>query len=80
MATKFEIERFNGRNFSLWKLKIKGILRKDGCLAAINERPSDFTYNNKWNEMDENAIADLHLALANEELSSIKEKKTTKEI
>ncbi|KAK8574965.1 hypothetical protein V6N12_062642 [Hibiscus sabdariffa] len=80
MATKFEIERFNGRNFSLWKLKIKAILRKDGCLAASSERPTDFTNNNKWNEMDENAIADLHLALADEVFSSIEEKKTTKEI
>ncbi|KAK8999471.1 hypothetical protein V6N11_070634 [Hibiscus sabdariffa] len=80
MATKFEIERFNGRNFSLWKLKIKAILRKDGCLAAISGRPTYFTYNKKWNEMDENVIADLHLALANELLSSIEEKKTTKEI
>ncbi|KAK8991373.1 hypothetical protein V6N11_062388 [Hibiscus sabdariffa] len=80
MATKFEIERFNGRNFSLWKLKIKAILRKDGCLVAISERPTDFTDNNKWNEMDENAIADLHLALADEVLSSIEEKKTAKEI
>ncbi|KAK8976639.1 hypothetical protein V6N11_057239 [Hibiscus sabdariffa] len=56
------------------------ILRKDGCLAAINERPTDFIDNNKWNEMDENAIADLHLALADEVLSSIEEKKTAKEI
>ncbi|KAL4283007.1 hypothetical protein GQ457_16G004330 [Hibiscus cannabinus] len=59
---------------------IKAILRKDGCLAAISERPTDFTDNNKWNEMDENAIADLHLALADEVLSSIEEKKTAKEI
>ncbi|KAK9016779.1 hypothetical protein V6N11_079273 [Hibiscus sabdariffa] len=80
MATKFEIERFNRRNFSLWKLKIKAILRKDGCLVAISERPTDFTDNNKWNETDENAIADLHLALADEVLSSIEEKMTTKEI
>ncbi|KAL4271938.1 hypothetical protein GQ457_13G028490 [Hibiscus cannabinus] len=80
MVTRFEIERFNGRNFSLWKLKIKAILRKDGCLAAISERPTDFTDNKKWNEMDENSIADLHLALADEVLSSIEEKKTAKEI
>ncbi|GMI82021.1 hypothetical protein HRI_001871400 [Hibiscus trionum] len=80
MATKFDIEKFNGRNFSLWKLKIKAILRKNGCLAAISEWPTDFTDNKKWNEMDENAIADLHLALADEVLSSIEEKKTTKEI
>ena len=80
MATKFEIEKFNGRNFSLWKLKIKAILRKDGCLAAISVRPTEITDDKKWSEMDENAVADLHLALADEVLSSIEEKKTAKEI
>ncbi|KAE8695131.1 hypothetical protein F3Y22_tig00110733pilonHSYRG00089 [Hibiscus syriacus] len=66
MATKFDIEKFNGRNFSLWKLKMKVILRKDGCLAAINERPVDFSDENKWIEMDGNAMANFHLALADE--------------
>ncbi|KAE8707674.1 hypothetical protein F3Y22_tig00110377pilonHSYRG00029 [Hibiscus syriacus] len=80
MATKFDIEKFNGRNFSLWKLKMKAILRKDGCLAAINERPVDFIDDIKWNEMDGNAMANFHLALADEVLSSIEEKKTAKEI
>ncbi|KAE8686521.1 Protein STRUBBELIG-RECEPTOR FAMILY 1 [Hibiscus syriacus] len=80
MTTKFDIEKFNGRNFSLWKLKMKAILRKDGCLAAINERPVDFTDDNKWNEMDGNAMANFHLALTDEVLSSIEEKKTAKEI
>ncbi|KAE8670544.1 hypothetical protein F3Y22_tig00112127pilonHSYRG00101 [Hibiscus syriacus] len=80
MATKFDIEKFNGRNFSLWKLKMKAILRKDMCLAAINERPVDFADDIKWNKMDGNAMANFHLALADEVLSSIEEKKTTKEI
>ncbi|KAE8725167.1 Eukaryotic translation initiation factor 3 subunit E [Hibiscus syriacus] len=80
MATKFDIEKFNERNFSLWKLKMKAILRKDGCLAAINERPVDFADDIKWNEMDGNAMANFHLALADEVLSSIEEKKTAKEI
>ena len=47
--TKFEIEKFNGRNFSLWKLKIKAILKKNGCLAAISVRPAYFIDNKKWN-------------------------------
>jgi hypothetical protein len=61
-------------------LKIKAILRKDNCLAAISERPANFTNDNKWNKMDENAIVNLHLALADGVLSSIEEKKTAKEI
>ncbi|KAE8683472.1 hypothetical protein F3Y22_tig00111208pilonHSYRG00305 [Hibiscus syriacus] len=59
---------------------MKVILRKDGCLAAISERPVDFTDDNKWIEMDGNAMANFHIALANEVLSSIEEKKTAKEI
>jgi len=80
MAAKYEIERFNGSNFSLWKMRIKAILRKDNCLAAIGDRPAEITNNAKSNEMDGNAIANIHLALADEVLSSVAEKKTAKEI
>nr|KYP42748.1 Retrovirus-related Pol polyprotein from transposon TNT 1-94 [Cajanus cajan] len=79
MAAKFEIEKFNGNNFSLWKLKIRAILRKDNCLKAIEGRPSDIT-DEKWREMDDNAVANLHLAMADSVLSSIAEKTTAKEI
>ena len=71
MAAKYEIENFNMSNFSLWKLKIRAIMRKDNRLAAINERPANFTDDAKWNEMDGNAIANLHLAVADGVLSSI---------
>nr|GEW42722.1 retrovirus-related Pol polyprotein from transposon TNT 1-94 [Tanacetum cinerariifolium] len=79
MATKYRIEKFNGNSFSLWKLNMKAILRKDKCLAAIGERPADVT-DDKWEEMDGNAISNLHLALADGVLSSIEEKRTAKEI
>ncbi|KAE8697637.1 putative tRNA ligase [Hibiscus syriacus] len=59
---------------------MKAILRKDGCLAAINERPVDFADDIKWNEMDENDMTNFHLALVDEVLLSIEEKKTAKEI
>jgi len=79
MATKFKIEKFNGSNFSLWKLKIRAVLRKDNCLGTIDERPADIT-DQKWKEMDGNAVANLHLAMADSVLSSIAEKKSAKEI
>jgi hypothetical protein len=79
MATKFKIEKFNGSNFSLWKLKIRAVLRKDNCLDAIDGRPADIT-DQKWKEMDDNAVANLHLAMADSVLSSIAEKKSAKEI
>ena len=82
MATKFKIEKFNGSNFSLWKwkMKMRAILLKDNCLLAIGDRPAEITDDNKWKEMDGNAVANLHLALADGVLSSIAEKKTAKEI
>ncbi|TYK16527.1 hypothetical protein E5676_scaffold21G003420 [Cucumis melo var. makuwa] len=80
MMTKFKIEKFNGTNFSLWKLKMKAISRKDNCLEAIDKRPAEITDDNKWNEMDGNAMANIHLALADNVLSSIEEKKIAKEI
>ena len=47
MATKYEIEKFKGNNFSLWKMRIKAVLRKDNCLAAIGERPDEITDDGK---------------------------------
>jgi len=79
MTTRYVIERFNGKIFSLWKLKMKAILRKDNYLEAIEEKPEGIT-DKKWKEIDNNAIENLHLALADAVLSSIAEKTTTKEI
>jgi len=47
MAAKYEIERFKMSNFSLWKMRIKAILKKDNCLAAIRDRPTEITNNAK---------------------------------
>jgi len=52
---------------------MKAILRKDNCLAAIEERPASIT-EQKWKEMDNNGIANLHLALVDAVLSNIMEK------
>ena len=79
MAAKYEIEKFNGNNFSLCKMKMKAVLRKNNCLVAIGERSMKII-DDKWNEIDGNAISDLHLALADGVLSSVAKKNTAKEI
>ena len=48
-------------------------------LAAIDKRPEGIT-DAKWEETNGNAVANLHLAVADEVLSSIAEKKSAKEI
>ena len=80
MAAKFDIEKFNESKISLWKIKIKAILRKDNYLAVIGERHAEITDDKRWDEMDGNAVANLHQALADEVLLSIEEKKSDKEI
>ena len=40
----------------------------------------EITNDDKWNEMDDNTIADLHLSLADGVLSSVEEKNIAKEI
>ena len=78
MASKYKIDMFNGNTFSLWKIRIKAVLRKDNCLAAIGDKPDEILDDDKWKGMNGNAIANLHLALVDGVLSSVAEKKTTK--
>ena len=58
---------------------MRAILRKNNCLKAIGERHAEIT-DDKWNEIDGNVIADLHLTLAEWVLSSVAEEKRTKGI
>ena len=50
-------------------------MRKDNCLEAMDKRQVEITYDNKWNEMDENAMANIHLALADNVLSASRRRK-----
>ena len=60
-------------------MKTKAVLRKHHCIAAIEVRPERLA-DDKWKEIDNNTIANLHLALADSVLSSVAEKTTAKEI
>ena len=71
---------FLGSETKYYNTCILHITSKNNCLATIGERPLEMTDGDKWNEMDGNAIAYLHLALADGVLFSVAEKKTTKGI
>ena len=66
--------------FLIVENKDEGNFKENNCLAAIGERLIKITDDNKWNEMDGNAIADLHLAFIDGVLSSVAEKMIAKEI
>ncbi|EXB99767.1 hypothetical protein L484_023298 [Morus notabilis] len=53
MDENFEIDKFNGSNFTLWKMNMQAILQKDNCQAVIEERPQEITNDGKKNEMDD---------------------------
>ena len=54
---------------------MKAILREKNCMVTIGEKSMEITDDAKWNEVDSNATTDLHLALANEVLSSVERKR-----
>ena len=80
MVEIYDNEKFNRNNFSLQKMNMKVISRKNNCLTAIGEMPIEITDDDKWNEMEGNVIVDLHLTLTDGVLSNLTEKKTIKEI
>ena len=62
MATNFQIQKFKGNNFSfLVEIEDKGNPEK-GQLLTINLGKPTRIANGKWKHMDDNAIANLHLA------------------
>lgn len=77
---KYEIHKLNINNFSLWKVNLNVILRKNNYLVAIGERARVMTNETKWNEIENNAITDLYLAFADKMLCSVEEIKMVKEI
>ena len=60
-------------------MKMKAVLRKNNCLAAIGERLMEIT-DDKCNEINGNVISNLYLALADGVLFSMTEKNIAKEI
>lgn len=48
---------------------MKNVVKKNNCLVATEEKHTKIIDDARWNEIDKNAIADLHLALADEHLA-----------
>ncbi|GKU94135.1 hypothetical protein SLEP1_g7663 [Rubroshorea leprosula] len=79
-GTKFEIPRFDGSNFALWKLKMHAMLVKDGCAVAFlprEEKPEGMT-DKQFSKKDEMALANLQLALDDNVLFNVETESTAK--
>jgi hypothetical protein len=79
--SKMEIEKFNGKRFELWKLKMEDLLVErdqwitiDPCTAAIGTSVDD------WKKLDWKAKSTIRLCLSDSVLLNVLEEATTKDL
>ena len=79
-SARFEIEKFNGRNnFEIWKVKMHDLLIQQGVEKALlgkSKQPLTMT-DDEWSDIDDRALSDIWLCLADDVLFNIMSEKTT---
>ena len=73
-SARFKIEKFNGRNsFEIWKVKMHDILMQQGVAKALlGKAKQPFAMiDDEWSDMDERALSDIRLCLADDVLFNI---------
>ncbi|WVZ00942.1 hypothetical protein V8G54_027011 [Vigna mungo] len=83
MATKFDVEKFNGANdFGLWKIKMEAILIQQGCNEALKgeSKMSDTMTQEKKKKMGDKARSAIILCLGDKVLREVAKEKTAAEI
>ncbi|MCI15487.1 glutamate receptor 3.6, partial [Trifolium medium] len=79
MGSKWEIEKFTGKNdFGLWKVKVRAILTQQNCaeaLLGISNMPNTLS-NAEKNEMNDKALSVIILCLADNVLREVAKEKT----
>ena len=78
MATKFEVEVFNGQgDFLLWRKKMKAVLVQQKVAKAIDNTYTAGLSNDKKKEMDEIALSKIILHLSDSVLRKVDDMHTT---
>ena len=79
-SVRFEIEKFNGRNnFEIWKVKMHDLLVQQGVAKALlgkSKQPFAMT-DDEWSDIDDRALSDIRLCLADDVLFNIMSEKIT---
>jgi hypothetical protein len=72
MNSRFEVEKFNGKNnFELWKLKVWDLLVQQGLHKALDgNTPMSMTYDH-WEDIDARALNTIQLCLPDNVLFNI---------
>ena len=77
-----KIEKFTGKNYSLWKVQMRSLLVKQDLVLTIEgkaKKPSTMS-NEDWQKIDEKAMASIFLSLAKNVLFNVSNEKSTKEV
>ena len=74
-SSKFEIEKFSGKNnFELWKIKMRDLLVQQGLQKALDgkrKRPVTMS-DDDWEDLDARALSTIRLCLADDVLFNIR--------
>jgi hypothetical protein len=82
-STKFEVEKFNGKNnFSLWQRRLKDLLIQQGVHKGLLEKVKkpEKMDNDVWEEMDAKAASAIHLNLLDEVIHNVIDEDNAKSI
>jgi hypothetical protein len=83
VSTKFEVEKFNGKNnFSLWQRRLKDLLIQQGVHKGLLEKAKkpEKMDNDVWEEMDAKAASAIHLNLLDEVIHNVIDEDNAKSI
>ena len=79
--SKMEIEKFNGKSFELWKLKIEELLMdKDQWIVVDLGIAPTRTSANDWKKLDRKAKSTIQLCLSNSILLNVSEEAIAKDL
>jgi hypothetical protein len=78
-SSKMEIEKFNGKSFELWKLKMEDLLvdRDQWIMVDPGTAPTG-TSTDDWKKLDQKAKSTIRLCLSDSILLNVSEEATTK--
>ena len=83
LSGRIEVEKFNGSNFEMWKLKMEDLLIDRDLWDAVDanvQRPSDPTTAAQYDVMDRKAKGLIRLCLADSVLINVHEENSAKKL
>lgn len=74
-VTKFEIEEFDGMNFTLWKMKVEDMLVQNDQALALKgvANKSSNMINEEWANLDKKVVFTIRFCLLDSVLFNVEE-------